>query len=81
MDDLKLYGKNDAELESLLGIVEQFSNDISMKFRFDKCASLKIEVGKRKVSSGVTLPCGNKIQDLENDGYKYLGVLHYLRTG
>ena len=36
MDDLKLYGKSTAELESLLDTVRVFSNDISMEFGLDK---------------------------------------------
>ena len=54
MDDLKLYGKTDAELNSLLDIVHNFSQDIDMKFGFDKCASLSIEAGKRKTSTGIS---------------------------
>ena len=38
MDDLKLYWKNDKELEGLLSTVKQFSDDIDMYFGLDKCA-------------------------------------------
>ena len=38
VDDLKLYTKNDKELEGLLSRVKQFSDDIGMKFGLDKCA-------------------------------------------
>ena len=38
VDDLKLYAKNDKELEGLLSRVKQFSDDIGMKFGLDKCA-------------------------------------------
>ena len=37
VDDLKLYAKNDKELEGLLSRVKQFSDDIGMKFGLDKC--------------------------------------------
>ena len=74
MDDLKLYGKTEQELEELVGIVHRFSEDIGMKFGFEKCASLKIEAGRRKESSGISLPSGEVIKDLDEDGYKYLGV-------
>ena len=46
MYDLKLLGKSTAELESLLNTVRMFSNDISMKFGLDKCATLAIIEGK-----------------------------------
>jgi hypothetical protein len=43
MDDLKLYGKSAAELESLLNIVRIFSNDISVECGLDKCATLTMQ--------------------------------------
>ena len=38
MDDLKLYAKNDGDLEGLLATVKRFSDDINMEFGLDKCA-------------------------------------------
>lgn len=38
MDDLKLYGKNDCELDGLLKIVKTFSDDFGKTFGLDKCA-------------------------------------------
>ena len=38
MDDLKLYAKNDEQLESLLHTVKMFSDDINMQLGLDKCA-------------------------------------------
>ena len=38
MDDLKLYGQNDEELEGLLSTVKIFSDDIDMELDLDKCA-------------------------------------------
>ena len=38
MDDLKLYAKNDKQLEGLLTTVKKFSDDIQMQFGLDKCA-------------------------------------------
>ena len=46
MDDLKLYGRSTAELESLLNTVRIVSKDISMEFGLDKCATLAIIKGK-----------------------------------
>ena len=37
MDDLKLYAKDDSELEELLGIVKRFSNDIGTDLGLSKC--------------------------------------------
>ena len=38
MDDLKLYGKNDYELDRLSTTVKTMSDDLSMTFGWDKCA-------------------------------------------
>ena len=38
MDDLKVYVKNDDDLESLLSTVKRFSVDIGMLFGLKKCA-------------------------------------------
>lgn len=37
MADLKLYGKNEKELNSLTSTVEKFSQDVGMTFGMDKC--------------------------------------------
>ena len=46
MDDLKLYAKSSMEIELLLNTVQNFSEDIQMKFGIDKCAALSIHCGK-----------------------------------
>ena len=49
MDDLKLFAKDDHELEGLLQTVKKFSDDIDMKFELEKCAKatfLKEKLGK-----------------------------------
>ena len=75
MDDLKLYGKLTAELESLLNTVRIFNNDISMEFGLDKCALLAIIKGKVTETQGMNLP-NNNIKRLNLDEtYKYLGIL------
>ena len=75
MDDLKLYAKNEHDLKKLVDIVHSFSVDIGMSFGIEKCASLKIEAGVRKESDGISLPTGEVIREVENNGYKYLGFL------
>jgi hypothetical protein len=42
MDDIKLYGKSENELEALVELVRVFSRDIGMEFGIDKCAVLSI---------------------------------------
>ena len=76
MDDLKLYGKTDKEIESLVQTVRVFSEDISMEFGIEKCASISIKRGKVHHHEGIRLPDGRTIQSMEEgQHYKYLGVL------
>ena len=75
MDDLKLYGKSSNELESLLNTVRIFSNDISMEFGLEKCATLTIHKEKATHTEGLTLSNNNTIKGLSlEESYKYLGV-------
>ena len=75
MDDLKLYARSEVGLKQLVDIVYAFSSDIGMRFGIDKCASLRIEAGVKKASEGIELPNGEVISEVEDVGYKYLGVL------
>ena len=75
MDDLKLYGKSAPELESLLNTVRIFSNDNSMEFGLDKCATLTIKRGSVIQPEGINLP-NNNIRGLNlEESYKYLEIL------
>ena len=40
MDDLKLYGRNESQLDPLIQSVRVVSEDISMEFGISKCATL-----------------------------------------
>ena len=76
MDDLKLYGKTEKEIESLLHTVRIFSTDIGMSFGIDKCARVGIRRGKIVKREGIKLPNGQLVKSLYNeDQYKYLGIL------
>ena len=75
MDDLKLYGKTQKDLESLIQTVRIYSSDIGMEFGLEKCASLVMKRGKIVESDGITLPDDKMIRNLkEDESYKYLGV-------
>ena len=45
MDDLKLYGKNSSQIDSLVQTVWSYSEDIGMKFGIDRCAVLNYKEG------------------------------------
>ncbi|KAI5731448.1 hypothetical protein M8J77_010139 [Diaphorina citri] len=73
MDDLKLYAPSHGKLRELIVLVEQFSNDIGMKFGLDKCKVINIKKGKYETSA-VQLESGGIIEAMdETDVYKYLG--------
>ena len=54
--------------------IQEYSNDIGMQFGMDKCAVLGIKKGKRVECSGVELPSGDMMNEVDDEGYKYLGV-------
>ena len=75
MDDLKLYGSSEAEVKDLCGVVQKFSDDIGMKFGLSKCAALVLKAGVQEKCEGIELPDGEVMHEVEDGGYKYLGVL------
>ena len=79
MDDLKLFGRSESEIKGLVSIVEVFSQDIDMGFGIKKCSVVIINRGKVKSIDGIELLSGEKIREVEQDGYKRLGILEYDR--
>ena len=76
MDDIKLFSKNEKELETLIHAVRIYSQDIGMKFGIEKCAMLVMKSGKQHMTDGMELLNQDKIWTLgENETYKYLGIL------
>ena len=73
MDDIKLFTKNDKELEILIQTVRIYSQNIRMQFGIEKCATLVRKSGKRHMTEGFELP--NQVVIGEKETYKYLGIL------
>ena len=46
MDDLKLFGKNESQLDCSINTVRAFTEDIRMEFGLEKCAVLVMKRGK-----------------------------------
>ena len=46
MNDLKLYGKNSSQIDSLVQTIWSHSEDIGMKFGIDKNSVLELERGR-----------------------------------
>ena len=76
MDDLKLFGKTERHLETLLNTVEIFSQDIRMEFGISKYGILILKRGKLVHLDGIEVPSGERMKEIDTDqGYKYLGIL------
>ena len=76
MDDIKIFAKNEKELETLIHTVRIFIRDIGMEFGIEKCAMLVMKSGERQLTDGMELPNKDKIKTLaENEIHKYLGIL------
>ena len=76
MDDIKLFAKNEEELETLIHTIRIYIQDIGMKFGIEKCAMLVMKSDKRHLTDGMKLPSQDKIRTLgEKETFKYLGIL------
>ena len=70
MDDLKLYGSDERQIDSLINIVRVFSDYIRMEFGMTKCRVVVMKRGKVVKYNGVDLSDGRRMKSVEEDGYK-----------
>ena len=75
MDDIKIYGKNAKDLDSLIQTIRVITEDMRMEFGIDKCAVVNISKGKIIQTEGIHLPDNKTIKDIGITSYKYLGIL------
>ena len=75
MDDLKLFGKNEEQIDSWVSTVHIFSKDIGIEFGIKKCGMLVMKRGKIVKCNGIQLPDSEAIKSIEAGRYKYLGIL------
>ena len=75
MDDLKLYGNNDNEIDSVVKVVKIVPGDIGMQFGFYKCGVLKMKRGKQIHYEAIDLGDGVEIGEADEEGCKYLGIV------
>ena len=74
MYDLKLFLKNDNDLEGILQTVKKFSHDLGMTLGLGKCAKASFKRGKLTRSTSLELDMTTIIKDLDQDEfYKHLG--------
>lgn len=70
LDDLKLYGANKGQFDSLIQAVRIFSEDIGMSFGLEKCAFLEMRRGRKVDSSETDLTHDQHIREVEEDSYR-----------
>ena len=75
MDDLKLFGKSEDQIDLLAQTVQLFSEDIGMEFGLNKCGVLLMKRGKKVRFDDITLLDEQIIREIEEEGYKFLGIL------
>ena len=80
MEGLKLYGKNERQLDSLIHSVRVFSEDIAVEFGISKCATLNMKRGKVIQSKGITLPGDKIIRSLNSDPETVFSIKKNLQT-
>ena len=74
MDGIKLFAKNENELETLIHTFRIYSQDIGMKFGIEKSAMLLMRSCKRHMTDGMMRPNQDKIRRKRNQQ-----ILGYLR--
>ena len=77
MDNLKLYGKAYDQIDALAQTVHAVSEDIGMELGIKKCGILLLKRGKVVSADGITLPDEQVMKEINDTGYKYLGILEY----
>ena len=75
MDDLKLFGKSDDQIDSLVQILFTFSEDIGMEFGLKKCGVVILKKGKLVKFDEIHLPNQEIMKAVDENGYTYLGIL------
>ena len=68
MDDLKLFGKNENQIDSLVKTVYLFSEDIGMEFGLKKCAVVVLKRGKTVKFDGIQLPNRETMRGVDENG-------------
>ena len=75
VDDLKLYGTNDNQLNGLINTVKNLSEDIKKEFGLHKYAKASFKRCKKVSARGIPLNDNQVIQDLDQaETYMYLGM-------
>lgn len=68
MDNLKLSGSNDDEIDSQVKVVKIVFVDIAMQVGFKKCSVLNIKREKQVHREGIDLVDGVAIEEADEEG-------------
>jgi hypothetical protein len=75
MDDLKLIGNTEEEIQQYMQVVRTFSIDIHKKSGLNKCAETVLKTGKLVHSQNLILDFNREIKEHEQGKtYTYLGI-------
>ena len=77
MYDLKIFAKNECEVNGLTSTIQILRNGIGMEFGIQNCGVLVLKRGKIVSSEGEEMPDGERIKKVLKNGYKYLCILEY----
>ena len=75
MDDLKLLGKSDDQIDSPVQTVFTFSEDIGMEFGLKKCGVVILKKEKLVKFHGIHLPNQEIMKEVVENRYTYLVIL------
>ena len=75
MDDFKLFGKNDDQIDSIVQTVFTFSEDIGMEFGLKKCGVVILKKRKLVKYDGINLPNQEIKKEVDENGYTYLDIV------
>ena len=75
IDDFKLYGMSEEQIDSLVRTVHIVSTDIGMEFGYRMCGILILKRGKIVRNQGIELQNGETMKEMEQEGYKYLDIV------
>ena len=63
-----------------MSTVEVFSQQTGIELGIKKCGVITMDRRKVKSTDGIESPSSEKITEIEEDGYKYLGISEYDRV-
>ena len=73
--DLKLFSKNEEQMDTVVRTAYVFRTDIGMEFGIKKCKLLTMKRGKVVRCEGIKLPNSEVMKEVKKKRYMYLGIV------